>query len=62
VAGKYRELQNLIERAVIRSNDGVLPNPLPATEPEQPPRSFRVQQRCAIPNGLDSGTLEGVAG
>jgi formate hydrogenlyase transcriptional activator len=27
-----RELQNLIERAVIRSNEGVLPNPLPAVE------------------------------
>jgi transcriptional regulator with GAF, ATPase, and Fis domain len=26
--GNIRELQNLIERAVIRSNDGVLPNPL----------------------------------
>jgi hypothetical protein len=25
----YRELQNLIERPVIRSDDGVLPNPLP---------------------------------
>jgi len=30
--GNVRELQNLIERAVIRSNDGVLPNPLPAAE------------------------------
>jgi len=30
--GNVRELQNLIERAVIRSNDGVLPNPLPATK------------------------------
>ena len=30
--GNVRELQNLIERAVIKSNDGVLPNPLPATE------------------------------
>jgi transcriptional regulator with GAF, ATPase, and Fis domain len=30
--GNVRELQNLIERAVIRSNDGILPNPLPATE------------------------------
>ena len=30
--GNIRELQNLIERAVILSNDGVLPNPLPATE------------------------------
>ena len=27
--GNVRELQNLIERAVIRSNNGVLPNPLP---------------------------------
>ena len=30
--GNVRELQNLIERAVIKSNDGVFPNPLPATE------------------------------
>jgi transcriptional regulator with GAF, ATPase, and Fis domain len=28
--GNIRELQNLIERAVIMSDDGVLPNPLPA--------------------------------
>jgi transcriptional regulator with GAF, ATPase, and Fis domain len=28
--GNIRELQNLIERAVILSNDRVLPNPLPA--------------------------------
>lgn len=35
--GNVRELQNLIERAVIRSNDGVLPNPLPLLEP--PPLS-----------------------
>jgi formate hydrogenlyase transcriptional activator len=28
--GNVRELQNLIERAVIRSDDGVLPNPLPS--------------------------------
>ena len=28
--GNIRELQNLIERAVILSNDGVLSNPLPA--------------------------------
>jgi formate hydrogenlyase transcriptional activator len=30
--GNIRELQNLIERAVILSNDGVLPNPLPASD------------------------------
>lgn len=29
--GNIRELQNLIERAVILSTDGVLPNPLPTT-------------------------------
>jgi len=29
--GNVRELQNLIERAVIRSNNGVLPSPLPET-------------------------------
>lgn len=33
--GNVRELQNLIERAVIRSNDGVLSNPLPALENNQ---------------------------
>jgi formate hydrogenlyase transcriptional activator len=33
--GNIRELQNLIERAVILSNDGVLPNPLPAAEAVQ---------------------------
>jgi formate hydrogenlyase transcriptional activator len=30
--GNVRELQNLIERAVIRSNNGKLPNPLPVVE------------------------------
>ena len=29
--GNVRELQNLVERAVIRSNEGVLPNPLPTS-------------------------------
>jgi transcriptional regulator with GAF, ATPase, and Fis domain len=29
--GNIRELQNLIERAIILSDDGVLPNPLPAS-------------------------------
>jgi len=30
--GNIRELQNLVERAVIRSDDGVFPNPLPVFE------------------------------
>ena len=33
--GNIRELQNLIERAVILSNHGVLPNPLPSAGNEQ---------------------------
>ena len=32
--GNVRELQNMVERAVILSNDGELPNPLPADRPE----------------------------
>jgi transcriptional regulator of acetoin/glycerol metabolism len=30
--GNVRELQNLVERAVIRSDNGVLPNPFPAPQ------------------------------
>jgi formate hydrogenlyase transcriptional activator len=33
--GNIRELQNLIERAVILSNDGVLSNPLPTAGPQR---------------------------
>jgi transcriptional regulator with GAF, ATPase, and Fis domain len=33
--GNIRELQNLIERAVILSNNGVLPNPLAATATQE---------------------------
>ena len=32
--GNIRELQNLVERAVILSRDGVLPNPLPKKQTE----------------------------
>src|SRR5215813_1312994 len=46
--GNVRELQNLIERAVIRSSDGVLPNPLPLLE-TTPPSSLK-------PTTLDSST------
>ena len=35
--GNVRELQNLIERAVIRSDNGVLPNPLPAPQGNRMP-------------------------
>src|SRR5262249_8022423 len=43
--GNVRELQNLIERAVIRTDDGVLPNPLPRS---------RTNTMTSIPN---QGTL-----
>jgi hypothetical protein len=45
--GNIRELQNLIERAVILSNDGVLPNPLPTAETER---------RAAISSGCNHAT------
>jgi formate hydrogenlyase transcriptional activator len=63
--GNIRELQNLIERAVILSRDGVLPNPLPpagirsivaapaATAP--PPATLKDSERTLI-----LGTLESV--
>jgi formate hydrogenlyase transcriptional activator len=51
--GNVRELQNLIERAVIRSENGVLPNPLPASQHNSirvPPakRTFDDSQRAVI--------------
>jgi formate hydrogenlyase transcriptional activator len=46
--GNIRELQNLIERAVILSDDGVLPNPLPAA-------STRPVSTCA-PTTSPAGT------
>jgi transcriptional regulator with GAF, ATPase, and Fis domain len=51
--GNVRELQNLIERAVIRSDNGVLPNPLPTSHANPvvlTPRqgTFRDSQRAAI--------------
>ena len=56
--GNIRELQNLIERAVILSNDGVLPNPLP-TAPTQSvivskaPTTLRESERALILQTLD---------
>lgn len=43
--GNVRELQNLIERAVIRSTDGVLPNPLPISD-----QGARTATRASAPN------------
>ena len=57
--GNIRELQNLIERAVILSNDGVLPNPLPAGETLAPPTpssatTLRDSERILILHTLES--------
>ena len=55
--GNVRELQNLIERAVIRSNNGVLPNPLPDKNPVMVPPSrdtFTASTRALILRALRS--------
>jgi formate hydrogenlyase transcriptional activator len=50
--GNIRELQNVIERAVILADDGVLPNalPLPGRRPEHiaPPPTLRESERALI--------------
>lgn len=47
--GNVRELQNLVERAVIRSDDGVLPNPLPTVFSNPLPASNK--NRATFPQG-----------
>jgi transcriptional regulator of acetoin/glycerol metabolism len=49
--GNIRELQNLIERAVILSDDGVLPNPLPTRSDEgilSVPTTLKDSERALI--------------
>jgi formate hydrogenlyase transcriptional activator len=58
--GNIRELQNLIERAVILSKDGVLPNPLPRAVSQGvavPPTitTLRNSERALILNTLEAG-------
>jgi transcriptional regulator with GAF, ATPase, and Fis domain len=56
--GNIRELQNTIERAVIMSDDGVLPNPLPPPGTRAvvsvPATTLREADRALILNTLDS--------
>jgi transcriptional regulator with GAF, ATPase, and Fis domain len=47
--GNVRELQNLVERAVIRSDDGILPNPLPIVFSNPLPASNK--NRATFPRG-----------
>jgi len=53
--GNVRELQNLIERAVIRSNDGVLPNPVPVFE--RMPACPQKTATRSCPSGMFSDSL-----
>jgi transcriptional regulator with GAF, ATPase, and Fis domain len=56
--GNIRELQNMIERAVILSNEGVLPNPLPKAETQDAisptTTTLRDSERTLILNTLES--------
>lgn len=56
--GNIRELQNLVERAVILSNDGVLPNPLPVKDKVvthlSTPMTLRGSERALILHTLES--------
>lgn len=56
--GNIRELQNLIERAVILSNHGVLPNPLPVAETGNLSRSRTPSTLKEIERELILRTLE----
>ena len=58
--GNIRELQNLIERAVILANDGVLPNPLPVSDRESPIRLPVVKRLSEFERTLILKTLHGV--
>jgi DNA-binding NtrC family response regulator len=44
--GNIRELQNMVERAMILANDGVLPNPLPSSQPEGSPEARGTLTEC----------------
>ena len=57
--GNIRELQNLVERAVILSHDGVFCNPLPKVETQEPIRcisglSLRDSERALLLQALES--------
>lgn len=57
--GNVRELQNLLERAIIRSDNGVLPNPLRASDANPVPPSpthgtFWDSQRALILQALEA--------
>jgi formate hydrogenlyase transcriptional activator len=56
--GNIRELQNLIERAVILADNGVLPNPLPTAGTERPALIKRSRTLNDVDRALILETLE----
>jgi transcriptional regulator with GAF, ATPase, and Fis domain len=56
-SGNIRELQNLVERAVILSRDGVLPNPLHQRRTE--PIIVSLRQTQALPSSMTSEDSDG---
>jgi len=58
--GNIRELQNLVERAVILSDDGVLPNPLPTAGAQPPIASTAASTLKESERALILRTLEDV--
>ncbi len=57
--GNVRELQNLIERAVIRSNNGVLPNPLPKSDKDAATNPVSLSDKNPVTVTPSQGTFDG---
>jgi transcriptional regulator with GAF, ATPase, and Fis domain len=57
--GNVRELQNLIERAVIRSNNGVLPNPLPKSDNDAAANPVSISDKNPMTVTPSQGTFDG---
>ena len=54
--GNVRELQNLIERAVIRSDNGVLANPFPPPDANPVPANLTTKEFASLPS-VQEGTF-----
>src|SRR5437016_13289369 len=57
--GNVRELQNLIERAVIRSNNGILPNPLPNSDKNAATNPVSASDKNPVTVTPSQGTFDG---
>jgi formate hydrogenlyase transcriptional activator len=57
--GNVRELQNVVERAVIRSNNGVLPNALPQSDVNAATNPLCVSDKSPVAAALSQRTFGG---